>query len=78
MKKKEVCISGIGMITSLGTGWRKFWKNLLAGKTGIRPTEIFKFPVDPAETALHMAASMAIDDAGINSLLLTQQLLQLL
>ena len=56
MKKREVCISGIGMITPLGTGCQKFWKNLLAGKTAIQTTNIFKFPVDPNETALHMAA----------------------
>jgi len=56
MKKREVCISGIGMITPLGTGCQKFWGNLLAGKTAIRSTNIFKFPVDPEETALHMAA----------------------
>jgi len=61
MKKRKVCISGIGMITPLGTGWKKFWQNLLTGKTGIRPTNIFKFPVDPDETALHMAAPVDFD-----------------
>ena len=58
MEKKEVCVSGIGLITPLGTGWEKFWKNLVAGRTGIRTTNIFKFPVAPDETPLHMAAPL--------------------
>jgi len=66
MKKRQVCVSGMGLITPLGTGCNNFWKNLLAGRTGIRSTNIFKFPVDPTETALHMAAPLdfqSISDA---------------
>ena len=58
MEKRQVCVSGMGLITPLGVGCDNFWKNLLAGKTGIRSTNIFKFPVDPTETALHMAAPL--------------------
>jgi 3-oxoacyl-[acyl-carrier-protein] synthase II len=58
MKKRQVCVSGMGLITPLGGGDSNFWKNLLAGKTAIRTTNIFKFPIDPNETPLHMAASL--------------------
>jgi len=58
MRKREVCVSGMGLITPLGTGSNKFWKNLLSGRTGIQTTNIFKFPVDPEETPLHMAAPL--------------------
>ena len=58
MKQREVCVSGMGLITPLGTGSGNFWKNLVSGRTAIRTTNIFKFPVDPDETPLHMAAPL--------------------
>lgn len=58
MRRREICVSGMGLITPLGTGCNKFWKNLLAGRSAIRTTDIFKFPVDPDETPLHMAAPL--------------------
>ena len=66
MKRRGVCVSGMGLITPLGKGSDNFWKNLIAGRTGIRRTNIFKFPVDLDETPLHMAAPLdfqAVSDA---------------
>lgn len=34
-KKRRVVVSGIGVVSSIGIGWEEFWKNLLAGKSGI-------------------------------------------
>ena len=32
---QRVVVTGLGVISSLGIGWEEFWKNLLAGKSGI-------------------------------------------
>lgn len=56
--KKRICVSGMGLITPLGTGVNVFWENLLAGKSGIRTVKVFQFPVDPEENALHISAPM--------------------
>lgn len=34
---RRVVITGLGVISSIGIGWREFWQNLLAGKSGISP-----------------------------------------
>ncbi len=36
MNKRRVVITGLGLITPIGTGWRNFWKAALEGKSGIR------------------------------------------
>jgi len=47
MKSKEVnnarrvVITGLGVVSSLGIGWQEFWKNLLAGKSGISKITAF-------------------------------------
>ena len=43
-KKKDnrrVVITGLGVVSSLGIGWKPFWKNLLAGKSGISKITAF-------------------------------------
>src|SRR5690349_4859471 len=45
---KRVVITGLGLVTSIGSGWQEFWKALLAGKSGIGPVTSFDsspFPV---------------------------------
>lgn len=32
---RRVVITGLGIVSSIGIGWQIFWKNLLAGKSGI-------------------------------------------
>lgn len=32
---RRVVVTGLGVVSSLGIGWQEFWKNLLAGKSGI-------------------------------------------
>lgn len=32
---RRVVITGLGVISSIGIGWEGFWKNLLAGKSGL-------------------------------------------
>ncbi len=38
---KRVVITGLGVISSIGIGWEKFWENLLKGKSGISPVSSF-------------------------------------
>lgn len=33
--KRRVVVTGLGVVSSIGIGWQDFWKNLLAGKSGI-------------------------------------------
>ncbi|MCC6759012.1 MAG: beta-ketoacyl-[acyl-carrier-protein] synthase II, partial [Candidatus Omnitrophica bacterium] len=33
--KRRVVVTGLGVVSSIGIGWEEFWKNLLAGKSGI-------------------------------------------
>ncbi len=41
MEKRRVVITGMGVISPVGSGIEKFWKSLLAGKSGIRPITHF-------------------------------------
>jgi 3-oxoacyl-[acyl-carrier-protein] synthase II len=38
---KRIVITGLGVISSIGIGWRDFWENLLKGKSGISPITSF-------------------------------------
>lgn len=34
-QNRRVVVTGLGVVSSLGIGWEEFWKNLIAGKSGI-------------------------------------------
>ncbi len=38
---RRVVVTGLGVVSSLGIGWQEFWKNLLAGKSGISKITTF-------------------------------------
>ena len=38
---KRVVITGLGVISSIGIGWKEFWDSLLKGKSGISPVSSF-------------------------------------
>lgn len=40
-QNRRVVVTGLGVVSSLGIGWEEFWKNLLAGKSGISKVEAF-------------------------------------
>lgn len=40
-KERRVVVTGLGVVSSIGIGWEEFWKNLLAGKSGISKIESF-------------------------------------
>ena len=39
--QQRIVITGIGAVTSIGTGGQQFWDNVLAGRCGISPVESF-------------------------------------
>src|SRR5688500_4663176 len=39
--ERRVVVTGIGMVTSIGTGREAFWKTLLLGRSGLGPVESF-------------------------------------
>lgn len=41
MSNKRVVITGLGVVSSIGIGWKEFWENLLKGKSGISPVTSF-------------------------------------
>ncbi|GAB4412750.1 MAG: beta-ketoacyl-ACP synthase II [Thermodesulfovibrionales bacterium] len=38
---KRVVITGLGVISSIGIGWREFWNSLIKGRSGISPVTAF-------------------------------------
>src|SRR5947209_18996656 len=55
IRKRRVVVTGLGLITPLGTGVEKTWNALCAGKSGIR--RITKF--DPSGHACQIAGEVA-------------------
>ncbi|HNY01458.1 MAG TPA: beta-ketoacyl synthase N-terminal-like domain-containing protein, partial [Bacteroidales bacterium] len=51
---KKVVITGMSLITSLGLSLEENWKNLIAGKSGVRKITLF----DPAALATQIAAEV--------------------
>jgi 3-oxoacyl-[acyl-carrier-protein] synthase II len=41
MNNHRVVITGLGVISSIGIGWKEFWDSLLKGKSGIYPISSF-------------------------------------
>jgi 3-oxoacyl-[acyl-carrier-protein] synthase II len=40
-KKQRVVITGFGVVSSIGIGWKEFWESLLSGRSGISPVASF-------------------------------------
>ena len=38
---RRVVVTGLGVVSSIGIGWEEFWKNLIAGKSGIKKITSF-------------------------------------
>jgi 3-oxoacyl-[acyl-carrier-protein] synthase II len=51
---RRVVITGLGLITPVGIGWRESWTSLLAGRSGIAPVESF----DTSEFPVHLGAEV--------------------
>ena len=52
--EQRVVVTGIGVVTPVGTGREQFWKAILAGECGIRPVRAF----DTSGYAAHLGAEV--------------------
>ncbi|MDP3697939.1 MAG: beta-ketoacyl-[acyl-carrier-protein] synthase family protein [Candidatus Taylorbacteria bacterium] len=41
MENRRVVVTGLGVVSSIGIGKEEFWRNLIAGKSGISEVELF-------------------------------------
>ncbi len=41
MKRVRVAVTGLGVVSSIGIGWKEFWSSLLAGRSGISEVTAF-------------------------------------
>jgi 3-oxoacyl-[acyl-carrier-protein] synthase II len=55
---KRVVITGLGVISSIGIGWKEFWDSLLKGKSGISPIAAF----DTSKHVTHNGGEVKIFD----------------
>jgi len=56
----RVVVTGLGLITALGTGVEKTWEGLVAGRSGVRRIETF----DPTRLTSQMAGEVTDFDAS--------------
>ncbi len=54
MNPRRVVVTGLGVITSIGRNRVEFWKNLIAGRSGIGPFDLF----DPTGFRVQIAAQV--------------------
>ncbi|MFA5260853.1 MAG: beta-ketoacyl-[acyl-carrier-protein] synthase family protein [Candidatus Omnitrophota bacterium] len=52
--RRRVVVTGLGVVSSVGIGWQEFWKNLLAGKSGISEVTAF----DTSKHDVHLAGEV--------------------
>jgi 3-oxoacyl-[acyl-carrier-protein] synthase II len=38
---RDIVITGLGVVSPIGIGWEPFWDSLAAGRSGIRPVDLF-------------------------------------
>ncbi|MDQ6980430.1 MAG: beta-ketoacyl synthase N-terminal-like domain-containing protein, partial [Ghiorsea sp.] len=60
---KRVVVTGVGLVTPLGTGTDKSWNNLIAGKSGI--ARISHFDAEAAGMACTIAGE--VNDFDVNA-----------
>lgn len=69
--KRRVVVTGLGVVSSIGIGVEDFWKNLIAGKSGISEIEAFDtsaYPVHRGGEVKNFKPEHFIDKRKIRSL----------
>lgn len=65
--KRRVVVTGLGMITPLGLDVKETWENILAGKSGVGPVELFD------TSAFHTKISAAVKNFDASLYLSTKE-----
>ncbi len=69
--KRRVVVTGLGVVSSIGIGVQDFWKNLIAGKSGISEIESFdtsQYPVHKGGEVKNFKPEDFIDKRKVKSL----------
>ena len=61
---KKIVITGMGAVTPVGIGVEEYWKNIVAGKSGIDTIKSF----DPSELAVRFAGEIKSFVYSVNNL----------
>ena len=67
---RRVVVTGLGLLTSIGTGVDKTWKNLLSTKSGIQKITSFEVENLPCK----IAGFISNDESSPNYFIFCQQL----
>lgn len=70
-KKRRVVVTGLGVVSSIGIGVGDFWKNLIAGKSGISEIESFDtsaYPIHKGGEVKNFKPENFIDKRKLKSL----------
>lgn len=60
--RRRVVVTGLGVVSSVGIGWRPFWSAMLAGRSGIRPVRY----LDTADFPTHCGGEVVdFDPLGV-------------
>ena len=55
IEKRKVVITGLGIVSPIGIGVENYWRNLIAGKSGIGPITLF----DPVNVESKIAGEVS-------------------
>lgn len=61
MNRRRVVITGLGVVSPVGTGIEKFWKSLIEGKSGVRPITHFDAGKFDCRISAHVADYNPLD-----------------
>lgn len=61
MNRRRVVITGLGVVSPVGTGIEKFWKSLIEGKSGVRPITHFDASKFDCRISAHVADYNPLD-----------------
>ncbi|HEX3058625.1 MAG TPA: beta-ketoacyl-ACP synthase II [Usitatibacter sp.] len=61
MSKRKVVVTGLGIVSPVGIGWKDAWANLLAGKSGVGPITKFDASALPTRIAAEVKGFNSAD-----------------
>ncbi len=71
---KKVVVTGFNMLTALGLDWEETWKNIQAGKSGIKKISLFDASENQTQIAAELHAEFAEKSASLIKKRLSKQM----